>query len=170
MECTDARHDHDAAGVRFTLDFGAPRAGCRLEWQLGCLRRFLLSMPKRIFAMALPNDCFGSGADERRHHQEGLLLEVKRTKSAQKRTLALKVGLSPEFGAHVPGCTEDAQTSAVAGSGVFGHPGTRAPLAGCGTSLHFPSFSPLRARNSEKPGVINRGPEVDFFRKFTRRV
>ncbi len=33
--------------------------------------------------------CFGSGADERRHHQEGLLLEVKRTKFVNKRTLAL---------------------------------------------------------------------------------
>ncbi len=31
----------------------------------------------------------GSGADERGHRQEGLLLEVKRTKSARKRTSAL---------------------------------------------------------------------------------
>ncbi len=33
---------------------------------------------------------YGSGTDLRRHHQEGLLLEVKRTKSVGKRTLALE--------------------------------------------------------------------------------
>ena len=97
---------------------------------------------------------FGSGADERGHRQEGLLLGVKQTKRVEKRTLALKVGLSPEFGAHVPECTEDAQTSAVACSGVFGHPRCahaamvspphRAPLAGCGTSPNFPQFCPAQ--------------------------
>ena len=39
-----------------SLDFGAPRAGCRLEWQLGFLRGFLLSMTKRTFATASSHD------------------------------------------------------------------------------------------------------------------
>ncbi len=62
---------------------------------------------------------------------------MKQTKRVEKRTLALKVGLSPEFGAHVPGCTEDAQTSAVACSGVFGHPGTLGGLR------HEPQLPPV---------------------------
>ncbi len=36
----------------------------------------------------------GSGTDLRRHHQEGLLLAVKQTKSGAKRTLPLEGRLS----------------------------------------------------------------------------
>ncbi len=40
--------------------------------------------------------CLGSKADLRPHHQEGLLLGVKRTKSGAKQTLPLESLLSEE--------------------------------------------------------------------------
>ncbi len=104
--------------------------------------------------MIVANVRFGSKADERGHRHEGPLLGVKRTKRVEKRTLALKVGLSPEFVAHVPGCTENAQTSAVAGSGVFVHPGTRGGLR------HEPQLPPVLPR-SVRETARNLGLETE---------
>ncbi len=44
----------------------------------------------------LVNVCSGSGADERGHRQEGLLLGAKRTKSTRKRTSVLEGPLLEE--------------------------------------------------------------------------